>query len=227
MEALTGVTIVCWLMGTRRRRERVADAARRPPADAVGEARRHAGARRRLRGGRAARRPRCSPAAARSRAAAHATWRIPLEVLEADPADHERWRAAPALPSAPCSAVEGDRRLIGTPPMDPRKSSSRSSVGDRRRRQRRLPRAASSTWRRRASCAPRSSAQAARGAVTLDLAGLRFLDTSGPAADPRDRGGLARATASRSPCCRAARRSSGCSRSPASRSSCRSQRPGA
>ena len=102
MEALAGRDdpVLADGHGDRRRRAR-RRAARRPPADAVGEARRHAGARRRPRGGRAARARACWHAAARSRSAAHATWRIPLELLETDPADHERWRARRAAPRSP------------------------------------------------------------------------------------------------------------------------------
>ena len=126
MEALTGVTILCWLMGTARGRAR---AARRPPADAVGEARRHAGARRRLRGGRAAR-PGAVRARAQVAAAAHATWMIPLRVLEADPADHAAWRAG----AAACRQLLARRlrtnggRLIERRRWSSRKSPSRSSV---------------------------------------------------------------------------------------------------
>jgi hypothetical protein len=36
---------------------------------------------------------------------AHDTWRIPLELIEVDPADHEAWRAA---------ARTGVGRLLGT-----------------------------------------------------------------------------------------------------------------
>jgi hypothetical protein len=92
MEALSGVTIVCWLMGT-----------------AAGQAERVAA----LYDGRLrmlweklvdtpVRGVACEVAGPlprgvleRGRAvalAAHETWRIPLELLETDPADHERWR---------------------------------------------------------------------------------------------------------------------------------------
>jgi uncharacterized protein YbjT (DUF2867 family) len=82
MEALTGVTVVCWLMGTvpvpdlhagrlRMLLERVVDT---PVRGVVYE-----GAL-----------PEGEPVA---RAAA-ATWRIPLEVLDSDPADPRAWRAA-------------------------------------------------------------------------------------------------------------------------------------
>jgi nucleoside-diphosphate-sugar epimerase len=94
MEALTGVTIVCWLMGTatggpervaalhdgrlRMLWEKLVDT---PVRGVVHEA---AG-------------PLPPAVLARGRVvalAAHATWRIPLELLDADPADHERWRQA-------------------------------------------------------------------------------------------------------------------------------------
>jgi nucleoside-diphosphate-sugar epimerase len=88
MEALTGVTILCWLMDTATGdAERVAalhDARLRmlweklvdtPVRGVV-----HEGARGR-----------------EVALAAHETWRIPLELLDADPANHERWmRAAKA-----------------------------------------------------------------------------------------------------------------------------------
>ena len=83
MEALTGVTIVCWLMGTatgapervaalhdgrlRMLWEKLVDT---PVRGVV-----HEGAH-----GRDV------------ALAAHETWRIPLELLDADPGDHERWR---------------------------------------------------------------------------------------------------------------------------------------
>jgi hypothetical protein len=92
MEALTGVTILCWLMGTATGEpERVAalhDGRLRmlweklvdtPVRGVVCEA---AG-------------PLPPDVLARGRAvalAAHETWRVPLELLEADPADHEPWR---------------------------------------------------------------------------------------------------------------------------------------
>jgi nucleoside-diphosphate-sugar epimerase len=94
MEALAGVTILCWLMGTARGDpERVAalhDGRLRmlweklvdtPVRGVVHEA---AG-------------PLPPEVLEQGRAVAlraHATWRVPLELLEADPADHERWRAA-------------------------------------------------------------------------------------------------------------------------------------
>jgi hypothetical protein len=93
MEALTGVTILCWLMGT-------------ATGDAARVAALHDGRLRMLweklvdtpvRG------VVCEVAGPlprgvleRGRAVAeraHETWRVPLELLEADPADHERWRA--------------------------------------------------------------------------------------------------------------------------------------
>lgn len=107
MEALTGVTIVCWLMGTatggaeqvaalhdgrlRMLWEKLVDT---PVRGVVHEA---AG-------------PLPPDVLARGRAVAetaHATWRIPLELLDVDPADHEAWRTAAA------AAVE---RLLGAPP---------------------------------------------------------------------------------------------------------------
>ena len=93
MEALAGVTILCWLMGTaagdaqsvaalydgrlRMLWEKLVDT---PVRGVVCEA---AGP---------------LPAAVRERGravalAAHETWRIPLRLLDADPADHDRWRA--------------------------------------------------------------------------------------------------------------------------------------
>jgi nucleoside-diphosphate-sugar epimerase len=85
MEALTGVTILCWLMGTatgdpervaelydgrlRMLWEKLVDT---PVRGVVHEG---------VRGSEVA-------------LAAHETWRIPLELLDADPADHERWLAA-------------------------------------------------------------------------------------------------------------------------------------
>jgi nucleoside-diphosphate-sugar epimerase len=92
MEALSGVTIVCWLMGTasgdaervaalhdgrlRMLSEKLVDT---PVRGVVHEA---AG-------------PLPPSVFARGRAvalAAHETWRIPLELLHTDPAEHERWR---------------------------------------------------------------------------------------------------------------------------------------
>jgi nucleoside-diphosphate-sugar epimerase len=94
MESLTGVTVLCWLMGSATGDpERVAalhdgrlrmlweklvdtpvrgvvhEAAGRLPPDVL------------ARGSAVAR-------------TAHETWRIPLELLEADPGEHERWRRA-------------------------------------------------------------------------------------------------------------------------------------
>ena len=88
MEALTGVTILCWLMGTAERAPELHDGRLRmlweklvdtPVRGVVYEA---AG-------------PLDPAVYARGRevaAAAHETWRIPLRVLEDDPADHEAWR---------------------------------------------------------------------------------------------------------------------------------------
>jgi nucleoside-diphosphate-sugar epimerase len=94
MDAIGGVTIVCWLMGTasgdgervaalhgerlRMLWEKLVDT---PVRGVVHEA---AG-------------PLRPELLARGRAVAetaHETWRIPLVVLEADPADHAAWRAA-------------------------------------------------------------------------------------------------------------------------------------
>ena len=104
MEALTGVTIVCWLMGTatgppeqvaalhdgrlRMLWEKLVDT---PVRGVV-----HEGAG-----------PLPPPVLERGRAvagAAHRTWRIPLVLLDADPADHVAWRAA---------AVAGIDSLLG------------------------------------------------------------------------------------------------------------------
>ena len=94
MEAIGGVTIVCWLMGTatgdaervaalhdgrlRMLWEKLVDT---PVRGVVYEA-----------GG-----PLPAAVLARGRAVAetaHATWRIPLATLESDPTDHDAWRAA-------------------------------------------------------------------------------------------------------------------------------------
>jgi hypothetical protein len=89
MEALTGVTIVCWLMGTAESAPELHDGRLRmlwetlvdtPVRGVVYEA---AG-------------PLDPEVYARGRsvaAAGHATWMIPLRVLDADPADHPAWRA--------------------------------------------------------------------------------------------------------------------------------------
>jgi nucleoside-diphosphate-sugar epimerase len=109
MDALSGVTILCWLMGAatgdgervaalhdgrlRMLWEKLVDT---PVRGVVYEA---AG-------------PLPPQVLARGRAvalAAHETWRIPLELLEADPGDHERWRRAAG------AAVE---RLLGGPELD-------------------------------------------------------------------------------------------------------------
>ena len=92
MEALAGVTVLCWLMGAatgdaervaalhdgrlRMLWEKLVDT---PVRGVVHEA---AG-------------PLAPDVLARGRdvaLAAHETWRIPLELLDTDPADHERWR---------------------------------------------------------------------------------------------------------------------------------------
>jgi nucleoside-diphosphate-sugar epimerase len=107
MEALGGVTIVCWLMGSatgapeqvaalhdgrlRMLWEKLVDT---PVRGVVHEV---AG-------------PLPPDVLARGRAvaeAAHATWRIPLVLLDADPADHETWRAGAT------GAVD---QLLGAPP---------------------------------------------------------------------------------------------------------------
>jgi nucleoside-diphosphate-sugar epimerase len=104
MEALTGVSVVCWLMGAatgdaervaalhdgrlRMLWEKLVDT---PVRGVVHEA---AG-------------PLPEAVLARGRAVAlvaHETWRIPLELLEADPADHDAWQAA---------ATAAVRRLLG------------------------------------------------------------------------------------------------------------------
>jgi nucleoside-diphosphate-sugar epimerase len=93
MESLTGVTIVCWLMGTATDAPELHDGRLRmlweklvdtPVRGVVYEA---AG-------------PLDPAVYARGRevaAAAHATWRIPLHVLEEDPADRDAWRRGAAL----------------------------------------------------------------------------------------------------------------------------------
>ena len=107
MEALTGVTIVCWLMGTatggadqvaalhdgrlRMLWEKLVDT---PVRGVVYEV---AG-------------PLPSDVLARGRAvaeAAHDTWRIPLALLETHPAEHDAWRVA---------ARDAVARLLGSPP---------------------------------------------------------------------------------------------------------------
>jgi hypothetical protein len=104
VEALSGVTIVCWLMGCasgdpervaalhdgrlRMLWEKLVDT---PVRGVLHEA---AG-------------PLAPEVLARGRAvslAAHETWRIPLELLGTDPADHERWRR---------DAAAGVARLLG------------------------------------------------------------------------------------------------------------------
>jgi nucleoside-diphosphate-sugar epimerase len=89
MEALTGVTILCWLMGTaagapdlhdgrlRMLWEKLVDT---PVRGVVYEAAGPLGPEVYARGRTVA-------------AAAHATWMIPLRVLEIDPRDHASWRA--------------------------------------------------------------------------------------------------------------------------------------
>jgi prephenate dehydrogenase len=105
MDALAGVTVVCWLMGTasgapdavaalhdgrlRMLWEKLVDT---PVRGVVHEA---AGP---------------LPAAVQERGravarTAHDTWRIPLELIEVDPADHDAWLAA---------ARAGVHRVLGT-----------------------------------------------------------------------------------------------------------------
>jgi hypothetical protein len=107
MDALTGVTVICWLMGTaagdaddvaalhdgrlRMLFEKLVDT---PVRGVVHEAA----------GPLPAAVLACGRAVA---AAAHETWRIPLEVLEVDPADHAGWRLAAGAAVA---------RLLGTSP---------------------------------------------------------------------------------------------------------------
>jgi uncharacterized protein YbjT (DUF2867 family) len=88
MEALTGVSIVCWLMGTARDAPELHDGRLRmlweklvdtPVRGVVYEAAGPLDPARYARGREVA-------------AAAHDTWRIPLRVLDADPADHAAWR---------------------------------------------------------------------------------------------------------------------------------------
>ena len=93
MEALGGVTILCWLMGTAAAAPELHDGRLRmlweklvdtPVRGVVYEG---AG-------------PLDAAVYARGRevaAAAHATWRIPLRVLEDDPADHAVWRRGAGL----------------------------------------------------------------------------------------------------------------------------------
>jgi len=99
MDALSGVTIVCWLMGTipvpelhegrlRMLWEKLVDT---PVRGVVYEAAGPLGPEVYARGRGVA-------------AAAHATWMIPLRVLEADPADHPGWRER---------AVEAVSSLLG------------------------------------------------------------------------------------------------------------------
>jgi uncharacterized protein YbjT (DUF2867 family) len=108
MEALGGVTIVCWLMGTatgdpervaalhdgrlRMLFEKLVDT---PVRGVVLEA---AG-------------PLPRDVLARGRAvaeAAHDTWRIPLVLLDADPADHDAWRGAAGTAVAGLLHVDSD-----------------------------------------------------------------------------------------------------------------------
>jgi uncharacterized protein YbjT (DUF2867 family) len=93
MEALTGVTVVCWLMGTAEGAPELHDGRLRmlweklvdtPVRGVVYEA---AG-------------PLDPAVYARGRevaASAHETWRIPLRVLDGDPAEHEAWRRSARL----------------------------------------------------------------------------------------------------------------------------------
>ena len=101
MEALAGVTIVCWLMGTARGAPELHDGRLRmlweklvdtPVRGVVYEAAGPLAPDRYARGREVA-------------AAAHETWRIPLRVLDADPADHAAWRKGARL--AVSSLLEG------------------------------------------------------------------------------------------------------------------------
>ena len=210
MDALAGVTILCWLMGTatgrRRARRR---AARRAPADAVGEARRHAGPRGRARGRRAAGARACWRAVARSR------WRRTRPggsrsscSTPTPPTTSAGARDARLPRSTGCSAV--DR----TSPMDPDEIEFSGRRRRRPGRQRRRPaRRARHGHAGRAARGARAPGRARRGdARPLRPALPRHLR---PAADPRDGGGRAPRAASRSPCCPASRPCSGCSTSPA------------
>jgi nucleoside-diphosphate-sugar epimerase len=108
MEALSGVTIVCWLMGTatgdpervaalhdgrlRMLWEKLVDT---PVRGVVHEA---AG-------------PLPPEVLSRGRAvaqAAHETWRIPLVLLDTDPGDHDAWRAAAGRAVAGLLGVHSD-----------------------------------------------------------------------------------------------------------------------
>jgi len=180
MDALTGVTVICWLMGT-------------AAGDPDGVAALHDGRLRMLfeklvdtpvRGVvHEAAGPLPSAVLTRGRAvaaAAHETWRIPLEVLEVDPADHAGWRIAAGAAVA---------RLLSTSPPDspPAPRVDRTTGVDRDemaftveaadgvvRPHGELDLATAGVVR----AALREQA-GAHGRVTLDLAGLRFLDTSG------------------------------------------------
>jgi nucleoside-diphosphate-sugar epimerase len=104
MEALTGVTIVCWLMGSatgdeekvfalhdgrlRMLWEKLVDT---PVRGVVHEAAGTVGEAALVRGEAVAR-------------VAHETWRIPLQYVRADPADHDAWRA---------DARQAVQRLLG------------------------------------------------------------------------------------------------------------------
>jgi uncharacterized protein YbjT (DUF2867 family) len=109
MDALAGVTIVCWLMGTatgdpgrvaelhegrlRMLFEKLVDTpVRGVVLDAAG--------------------PLPAVVLARGRAvaeAAHHTWRIPLVLLDADPADHHAWRVAARTAVAGLLGVDSDK----------------------------------------------------------------------------------------------------------------------
>jgi nucleoside-diphosphate-sugar epimerase len=109
MDALSGVTVLCWLMGT-------------ATGDPVQVAALHDGRLRMLwerlvdtpvRGVlHEAAGPLPETVLARGREVAergHETWRIPLEVLTVDPGDHASWRVAAGTAIA---------RLLGVPPAD-------------------------------------------------------------------------------------------------------------
>jgi anti-anti-sigma factor len=180
MDALAGVSIVCWLMGS-----------------ATGEAEKVAA----LHDGRLrmlweklvdtpvrgvlheAAGPLPAAVLARGREVAragHETWHIPLELLTADPADHEAWRAA---------ATAAVARMLGTapgasPPIARVDRTSRvdpdhiaftiEAEGGVVRPRGELDVATTGQLRE----ALRDQAER-HGNVTLDLGQLRFLDTSG------------------------------------------------
>jgi len=183
MEALTGVTIVCWLMGTatgdpqkvaelhdgrlRMLCEKLVDT---PVRGLVHEA---AG-------------PLAPAVLARGRGVAltaHETWRIPLELLDGDPADHEGWRSA-ATGAVARLLMDPPPAVAKCVPVDRNASVDREEVvftvevGEG-------PHGALVTPRGELDIATQPELraaleqQAANGGLTLDLSGLRFLDSSG------------------------------------------------